>query len=290
MTGRLRRMLWATWEPIAAHAARRYVAGPELSDAVRVARALAGTAIGTTICRWDGDGEPPRLVADSYKDALAGLEGMGLDCYLSIKAPSLGFSVNLMDELLEVARPAGVGIHFDSLAPESAEPTWELTTATAARYPSTGCTLPARWRRSLSDADRAVDLGLRVRVVKGQWGDPAANGLDVRASYLAVIDRLAGRASGVAVATHDAPLAREAVDRLRAAGTPCELELLFGLPAGEPLRVARASGVGVRFYVPYGHAWLPYCLSQVRRRPRLLWWTMRDWLLGWRGLSSIAAD
>src|SRR2546430_13669470 len=28
--------------------------------------------------------------------------------------------------------------------------------------------------------------------------------------------------------------------------------------------------------LPYGHAWLPYGLSQARRNPRILWWTMKD--------------
>jgi len=99
---------------------------------------------------------------------------------------------------------------------------------------------------------------------------------------LRVVDRLAGRGCRVAVATHDHALAGQALARLRDAGTPCELELLYGLPARQSLQAARAAGVPVRVYVPYGHAWLPYGLSQARRNPRILWWTMKDWLLGWR--------
>ena len=106
--------------------------------------------------------------------------------------------------------------------------------------------------------------------------------LGVRDRFLAVVRRLAGRAGRVLVATHDAALARPALECLRAAGTDCELELLFGLPDRTLLGVARAAGVPVRVYVPYGRAWLPYSLSQVRQHPRILWWTMRDWLLGQR--------
>ena len=155
-----------------------------------------------------------------------------------------------------------------------------------ARRARAGCTLPARWRRSLRDADEAVDLGLRVRIVKGQWADAGAEtklpDLEIRERFLAIVRALAGRARRVVVATHDPALARPALECLRAAGTACELELLFGLPVRSLLPVARAAGVPVRFYVPYGHAWLPYCLSQARQHPRILWWTMRDWLLGWR--------
>src|SRR5439155_1733439 len=184
----LRRFVWSAWGPIAERAARAYVAGPELADALRVCRALAGRGDAATIC----------------------------------------------------------------------------------------------WCRSLSDVDQAVALGVRVRVVKGQWPDPAGSDPDVQRNFLAIVESLAGRASRVGVATHDPQLARAALAHLCATGTACELELLYGLPARTPLEIARAAGVPVRFYVPYGHAWLPYGLSQVRRHPRVLWWTMRDWLSGWR--------
>jgi proline dehydrogenase len=286
MIGQIRRFVWSSWRPIAERAARAYIAGPTFTDALRVCQALAQHGMATTVCPWDGEGEQPRQVADSYLAALEGLGRTALDCYLSIKAPSLGFSYDLLGELLEAARLNDACIHFDSLAPETAEQTWALIRQGAAHNTPVGCTLPARWHRSMSDVDRAVELGLRVRVVKGQWADPAAADLDMRKGFLAVVERLAGRARRVAVATHDSALARLALECLRGAGTACELELLFGLPARTSLRIARAVGVPVRFYVPYGHPWLPYCLSQARHNPRVLWWSVKDWLLGRRWPAS----
>jgi proline dehydrogenase len=139
-----------------------------------------------------------------------------------------------------------------------------------------GTTLPGRWARSVSDAGWALDHGLQVRVVKGQWPDPADPDRDPRAGFLEVIDRLAGRACRVRVASHDVPLAAEAVRRLRNAGTPCELELLFGMPMTRSLRWADAAGVPVRIYVPYGEGYTPHAFDQLRRNPRLLWSIVRD--------------
>ena len=283
MIARLRHLAWSSWRPIAERAARAYVAGPDLADALQVCQALGRNGMATTICPWDRDDDSPRRVADSYLAALARLGSAGSDCYLSVKAPSLGFSRDLLGELLAAAGPGRVRLHFDSLGPEVADRTWALIGEAVARRALVGCTLPARWRRSLRDVEVALDLGLQVRVVKGQWRDTDAPDSDPREAFLAVIEQLAGRASRVAVATHDTALARSALARLCASGTACELELLYGLPVRVQLRMARAAGVPVRFYVPYGQAWLPYSLSQVRRHPRLLWWTMRDWLLGWRG-------
>src|SRR5262249_56197609 len=106
-------------------------------------------------------------------------------------------------------------------------------------------------------------------IVKGQWPDLNESSLDPRAGFLGLIDALGGRAAHVAVATHDAALARDALSRLLQSRTPCQLEQLFGLPLRD-VSVARPLGVGVRIYVAYGQAWLPYCLSHAPPPPTLL--------------------
>ena len=65
------------------------------------------------------------------------------------------------------------------------------------------------------------------------------------------------------------------------ANTSCELELLYGLPLEPATRIAKATGVNVRMYLPYGHGWLPYSISQVYQKPRILWWVIRDFLKVW---------
>jgi len=279
----LRHMLRACWVPLAARAARGYVAGPGLPDALEACRRLAQQGYAGTVGYWNGDDDSPRLIADEYLGALTDLARERLNCSMSVKAPPLGFARPLFAEILDVARLGDLIVHFDSLAPETCDDTFALIAELMPRHSRLGCTLPGRWRRSLRDADLAVDLRANVRVVKGQWADPEVD-LDARTGFLAVIDRLAGRASHVGVATHDPPLAREALRRLRSANTSCELEQLLGLPAGPSLREAAAAGVPVRFYVPYGLAYLPYALSKALRNPRMLWWVARDLLRGGRAL------
>jgi proline dehydrogenase len=215
--------------------------------------------------------------------------------YLSIKVPALGFDQALVGEIVERAARGGVGVHFDSHEADQADRTFATIAAAARQLPANaagdrgdggagawrlGCTLPGRWPRSLDDAGHTADLGLRVRVVKGQWADPAAPDVDPRRGFLEVVDRLAGRARQVAVASHDAPLAREALQRLRRAGTPAELELLLGLPMQGALRVAREMQAPVRIYLPFGVSWLPYALLHVQKNPRVAWWALRDATVG----------
>jgi proline dehydrogenase len=105
--------------------------------------------------------------------------------------------------------------------------------------------------------------------------------MDPRLGYLDVIDRLAaGRARHVAVATHNPQVARAALCRLKTAGIPCSLELLYGLPQHPLMQIARDIGAPLRMYVPYGKAGLPYRLKDSVRHPRYIGWFMHDLLRG----------
>lgn len=259
---------------------KAYYAGPELADAVDVCQRLSRQDLSATIGYWPDHDAAPKDVADAYLAGIARVAVQGLNSTISVKPMVMNFDRDLIAEITDRAASAGVGIHHDSRGIEFADPTFDLLAAFAGHKASIGCTLPGAWQRSPSDADRAVELGLNVRVVKGMWRDPEHPGINFREGYLAVIDRLCGRARHVGVATHDAWLAREALGRLVDSGTPCELEQLFGLPTRETLRVAQQLGVATRVYIPYGNSWLPYALSRAVRRPRMLLWLLRDAVFG----------
>lgn len=266
----------ASISALARMAARTYVVGPALADATRVCHALHPNGLANTICFWNAEGDAPQDIAKQYLAAIAAIGRERLNCRVALKAPPLRYSRELFEEIFECAQRRHVGLHFDSLSPLAADKTFSLIGALKPGNGEIGCTLPGRWQRSLADVHRAADLGLRVRVVKGQWAEIGAPGADPRTGFLNVVTRLAGRVPHVSVATHDPVLARESLRRLRDAQTPCELELLFGLPAQRAVAVAQEEGVPVRIYLPYGHAWLPYALDHVKRNPRVAWWVLRD--------------
>ena len=269
-------MIASPWLPLLRKAARGYVAGPALPDALRLAQTFAAQGVpASTLCFWDAQDDPPRHVADMYLATVRAIQSAHLDSYVSIKAPSLDFDAGLLAEIADTAGEAGIRMHFDSLGVETVDRTFRLMERARTHGAPLGCTIPGRWRRSPRDAQLASQMGLRVRVVKGQWPDPA-DAVDPHSGFLDVIEALAGGAAPVAVATHQPVLAAAAVRKLQSAGTPCEMELLYGLPSRGVLKTARSLGVPVRYYLPYGHAWLPYALRQARRDPRILWWVLRD--------------
>ncbi|MFO0727456.1 MAG: hypothetical protein U1E65_27005 [Myxococcota bacterium] len=270
--------------PLLARAAKAYISGPELSDALISCRSLSERGYATTVGLWNVRGEAPQRIADAQRLSIGVLGAQGLDTYCSIKVPALEYRRDLVEEIAARAREHGPTairrLHFDSHGPETQDQTLELAEQVAAQGGAVGVTLPGRWRRSLHDAEVAIERGHAVRVVKGQWPEVPGELDDPRDGFLKVIDRLAGRASSVAVATHDPVLAAEALSLLKQRGTSAELELLLGLPSRAVLRAADALGARVRVYVPYGYGWLPYSLGQAAERPSVAWWIVKDALLG----------
>ena len=256
---------------------RNYIAGPTLEDAARISEPLASRGYWLTLGYWDAAGDPATRVMQTYVascEHLARLEGQN---YISIKIPALKNDGGMFRSLQEISRQRGVGLHFDSLDTDHATPIFRfLADHVDPSAGTVGCTLPGRWRRSLDDAELAIDLGLVVRVVKGQSPDPAEPARDPAAGYLSIVRKLAGRACCVRVASHDPMVARESLAILKAADTPCELELLYGLPVGRQVALAREFGVPVRVYVAFGHAFLPYALGSLRKNPGALLRLLRE--------------
>jgi proline dehydrogenase len=210
----------------------------------------------TTLGYLNADHDPPRVVADACLEAPPGSR-------VAIKLPGLGSDPGLLDGVLAAAADRGLAVHFDSLRPTDVDPILALLASRGGHRSGgepLGCTLPGRWTRSDSDAEVALELGLRVRLVKGQFPAPHDASRDPSRGVRDLVDRLAGRVSQVSIASHDPPLVVWSAERLRDADTPCELELLYGLPTKRVLSVATGSGLGVRVYVPFGTAYLPYGL------------------------------
>lgn len=257
-------------------AGRAYVPGSELADALAIAKDLSATGCAATLGYFHNPADTPERIAgvsNAIIDAVAGLQPPG---YLSLKAPALDYDAGLIGDIVRAATARSILAHFDSHENYTATPTLACVRHAVSLGGAVGLTIPGRWRRSPDDADEACELGIRVRVVKGEWGDPAAPGIDPRQGYLSLVDRLAGRARQVAVATHDPWLARESLSRLQAAGTDCEIELLNGVPRREMLALARELGIPVRLYIPFGIAWRPYALNKAAKNPRIVWWVIRD--------------
>jgi proline dehydrogenase len=196
------------------------------------------------------------------------------DFYLSVKPPALDFSARHVARIVEKAIENGQGVHFDAHGFAFAEATFRLldeaignTGAAPGRDWTFGVTLPSRWKRSILDAQWVAKNGVRPRLVKGDFPGSAADEMDPVKGYLELVDLLAGEVPELAVATHDAVLAREVVARCRRKGAAVEFELFFGMPSSSMMSLARELQVPVRFYVPYGDTLIVYMVRDLLANP-----------------------
>jgi proline dehydrogenase len=277
--------------PLRRRCASAYGVGEGLDQAMDTCRRLAEQGFACAIGYGATPGQDARAVADAHLAAFERLHAEGLDCHVSVKLSALQFDGALLAELDAAAAGSGRPLHIDALSPETVDATWRLVES-APRAARLGITLPGRWARSAGDTALARRLGLRVRIVKGQWAADGATGrVDPTATdgFLQVVDRLSGHTEVVGVATHDVDLLAASLDRLTASGTPCAAELFFGLPFSAQLRTARRYGVPVRVYVAYGDWGSPYGLTYLANRPAAAWWLLQDLLLGkdktWRSIG-----
>src|SRR5262249_24137070 len=196
-------------------AASAYTAGPALEDARTVCDSLARHGIASTVGYWNIYSDHPASISQAYVGTLRTMSGHPTDCYLSIKAPALKFDIDVLKKVHEEARRLNAVVHFDAMAPDTVDRTFDFIARAQAIYSQLRCTLPGRWRRSVADASRALDMALRVRVVKGEWSGIGYDETDPREGFLNIIESLAGRAIHVGVATHNAAIARLALRRLK---------------------------------------------------------------------------
>ncbi|MFL6844394.1 MAG: proline dehydrogenase [Allosphingosinicella sp.] len=253
----------------------RILPGPGPDSAARRCRSLNRRGLGATLGYFQSSADRPEtIVAANLAVARLLSDGAG-DIYLSVKAPPMAFDRAHLRRIAEAGAKSGLKLLFDAHAPKDADSTVTAVAGLLGQFPGTGLAIPARWRRSMADASGFRESSARIRLVKGEWPDPDGD-CDIGANYVALAERLAGRAAPVAVATHDPALAERALTLLLEAGTPCELEQLRGLPSRRTMAVARRLGVPVRVYVPFGPGWWAYAADKALGRPYLLSWMIRD--------------
>ena len=252
----------------------RHVSGLHLSDALAAVSKEAKVGHIATLGYWPLPKEASTIIASHYRQAIDLIADAEFECSISIKADLLEYDWKILLPLLQQAMLRKIRVHFD--AQGLTDPTLALVEKACAMGADVSATLPSRLRRSVDDAERLLGLGIPLRIVKGQGGDPDHPKIDPRRSFLDLIKQLSGRASHIGVATHDRRVAEPALDMLMSANTPCSLEQLVSLPSLNFLAERRR--IPVRTYVAYGRTGLPYAVNQLFRRPAIFWWILRDTL------------
>jgi proline dehydrogenase len=243
-------------------AARRYVAGETLQDAVSVVRALDAYGLAASIDFFGDHVTDPvhaARVADVYVELAGALGATPAATWLSIDLSHVAFDAGHLARIA-AALPAGRRLQVGAEEAHTADRVHAAVLSAHADGLPVAATLQANLRRSALDAEALAAAGVPVRLVKGAYVEPDAiahpYGPATDRAYADLARALAGRTE-VALATHDDALRAPLLDALPDASC----ELLLGVHP-DRARALGAAGREVRIYVPFGAGWLRYHLRR----------------------------
>lgn len=280
----------------AKRAARRFMPGEALEDALGAAEAFGAEGIGAIVTRLGEDvttAHEADAVAAHYADVIERIATLDVDCYVSFKLTQLGLEQD-PEQAYErcgrlAARAASHGrfVVIDMESTRLVDPTLALYERLVAAHPGSGICLQAYLRRTAADLQRLLPMRPFVRLVKGAYREPEElayqSRREIDASYVTLATTMlqavaSGGQVGIGLGTHDVELIELIETQARALGldrTGFEVEMLYGIRVDQQRRLA-SEGYRVRDLISYGEAWYPWYMRRLAERPANVAFALRQ--------------
>jgi proline dehydrogenase len=273
--------------------ASRFVAGATLDDALATARRLNAEGIAVTLDHL-GESvtslEEAAAARDVYLRTLSAIVETGIRGNVSLKLTQLGLDFSYdeclanMEQLAACAARLKTFVRIDMEASAYTDRTLRLARGLHAAYGSMGVVIQASLRRSRQDVETLCRDGIRVRLCKGAYLEPAGVAFprkrDVDRNYVELMQLLLDQGEYPALATHDERIVDEAksyAERRRISRDAFEFQMLYGIRR-DLQRQLVSEGYSLRLYVPFGQAWYPYYMRRLAERPANVLFILRNLL------------
>jgi proline dehydrogenase len=269
----------------------RFIAGSNLDQAMAVCRDLNAEGITVTL---DVLGESissageAAAARDAYLRTLSTIHEKGIQGNVSLKLTQFGLDLSTevccANVVQLVERAAGLNgfVRIDMESSEYTDRTLGLVCDLHAKYRSVGTVIQAYLYRSKGDIEMLNERGIRVRLCKGAYLEPASVAFpkkqQVDANYIELMQLLLDKGAYPAIATHDERMiaaTRAHVESHKIARDAFEFQMLYGIRRDLQRQLAR-EGFRVRVYVPYGEAWYPYYMRRLAERPANVLFILRN--------------
>jgi proline dehydrogenase len=280
----------------ARRAARRFVAGETVEEAIRVILELNAQGITATLDHLGENvetAEDAQRATEDYLKALDAVGTSGVRSHISIKLTALG--LDLGDDvcranvvrILAKAKAIGTLVTIDMESTDYTERTLALYRDLRREFANVGIVIQSYLYRSEADIVALCQAGAHVRLCKGAYKEPPVHAFpkkaDVDASYVRLMKMLlspearANKTFG-AIATHDVKMieaTRRYAQEQLVPRDEFEFQMLHGIRRDLQKELA-ADGYGMRVYVPYGTEWYPYYMRRLAERPANIWFIVSN--------------
>jgi proline dehydrogenase len=261
----------------------RFVAGLDVAEVLAATRALNKDGVSATL---DSLGENVRTPEEAkasaaiYHQMLDAIGVQGLNANVSVKLTQMGMDLGvdvaegIVAGLVEHAQRVGTFLRVDMEGSAYTQATLDLVVRLHRLYPgAVGVVIQAYLRRSAGDVAMLLHEGIRVRLCKGAYQEPAELAFpgkdEVDRNYIQLTETLLTSGIYHGIATHD-PAMIEATRKIaREKGInpgAFEFQMLYGIRRDLQHSLVK-DGYGMRIYVPFGHEWYPYFMRRLAERP-----------------------
>jgi proline dehydrogenase len=275
---------------------RRFVAGEDLETALQAVQGIFDQGMTVTLDQLGENvatAEAARAAVGSYVEILRRMHERGLEPNTSVKLTMLGLdqgddlALENMRPLLETAREVEGFVRIDMEGSDYTERTLAIAEVLHGEFPGrVGTVIQSYLRRSDGDVERLIARGIRVRLVKGAYAEPATiayrNRKEIDAAYAHLARRLLEAGPYPAFGTHDPALIRDIQEVARQRGLAqdrFEFQMLYGIRRDAQVALVR-DGYRMRVYVPYGTEWYPYFTRRIAERPANAFFVLRQLVSG----------
>jgi len=276
----------------------RFVAGTEIADAVRVTQAVNKAGMTVSIDNLGENVTNPeeaRRSAALYHRLLDEITARGLKANVSLKLTHMGLDVdqNLSRDLVSglVAQAASMNppnfVRVDMEGSPYTQRTLDFVHELHRMPGNRGCVgavIQSYMHRAEADIEKLLADGIRIRLCKGAYKEPADIAFqeksEVDANYVKLMKVLMKSKIYHGLATHDVAIIKEAQAFATRENIPrdaFEFQMLYGIRRDLQQRLVR-KGWRVRVYIPFGTEWYPYFMRRLAERPANVFFIARHLL------------
>lgn len=263
----------------------RFVAGFRIEDALTSARGLCSQGMAVTLDSLGENVATPAQAgqaAQIYHWLLDAIAPARINANVSLKLTQMGMDLGqdlayeTVGKLVRHAAEADNFVRVDMEGTAYTQATIDLVRrlhAVPENRGHVGIVIQAYLRRSAQDIETLMADGIRVRLCKGAYREPAELAFpakkDVDANFVALMKMLLKSGIFHGIATHDPAMIAATKEFARAEGidrSAFEFQMLYGVRR-DLQRALAQEGYGVRVYVPFGDEWYPYFMRRLAERP-----------------------
>jgi proline dehydrogenase len=278
----------------------RFVAGTTIENAIAVTEQVNRNGAAVSIDNLGENvtnAEEARRSAQLYHTILDEINRRQLKANVSVKLTHLGLDVDekLAQELASgmIAKAAASNpksfVRIDMEGSPYTQRTLDFVHELHSRPGNAnvvGAVIQAYLYRSEKDIADLIAKGIRVRLCKGAYKEPAEIAFqkksDVDQNYVKLMKMLLKSGIYHGIATHDPHMIEETIAFAGKEGIShdaFEFQMLYGVRRDLQMKLVR-EGWRMRVYVPFGEEWYPYLMRRLAERPANLLFIVKNMLRG----------